>query len=127
MPVFNLKSPMVYRCQIHHYHSRLSRLYVRAYKGQAQIPAFYLLFSDVGYWEGPVSWQGIAFEIAPKDEAIELMLETGMIGPAIRQFPDAYASLTDHVNLYVTPTMHRPVRIIAGSASRILDIPPELK
>lgn len=118
---------MLYRCQVHHYHARLSRLYIRAYKGQAQLPAFYMLFSDVGYWEGPVSWQGIAFEIGPKDACIELMLETGIIGPAIHQFPDAYASLTDHVKLYITPTGHRPVRIIAGSASRIVDIPPELR
>lgn len=127
MPVFNVKSPMLYRCQLHHYHSRLSRLYIRAYKGNAPLPAFYLLFTDVGYWEGPVSWQGLAFEIAPKDEAIDLMLKTGMIGPAIHQFPDAYASLTDHVNLYVMPAAACPVRILAGSASRISDVPSELK
>lgn len=127
MPVFNVKSPMLYRCQLHHYHSRLSRLYVRVYKGQAQFPAFYLLFADVGYWEGPVSWQGVAFEIAPKEDAIDLMLATGMIGPAIHQFPDAYASLTDHVQLYVMAAAGHPVRILAGSASRIADVPPELK
>lgn len=127
MTVFDIANPMQYRCQIHLYHSRLSRLYIRAYKGNAPLPAFYLLFSDVGYWEGPVSWQGVNFRVAHKDVCIDLMLKTGMVGPAILQFPDAYASLTDHVDLYIGQTGQQPVRVVAGSATRLPDIPDALK
>ena len=42
--VFNITEPYRYRCQLHHYHSRLSRLYLCVYKDGRTTPAFYLLF-----------------------------------------------------------------------------------
>lgn len=124
--IFGIAQPMIYRCHIHRYYSGLSRLYVRAFKGQQQVPAFYLLFSDVGYIEGPVNWQGVDFHIAPQQECLDLMLQTGMIGPAILQFPDAYASITDYARLYVARAAHSPLRIIASSAALLNDLPAEL-
>ena len=124
--IFNISNPYLYRCHVHHYHSRLSRLYLRVFKGQQQTPAFYLLFSDVGYIDGPINWQGADFRIAPAEDCIELMLQTGMIGEAVLQFPDAYASLTATSRLYVVETAHTPVRIIAGSAALLRQIPDEL-
>lgn len=124
--LFDIAQPMIYRCHIHRYYSGLSRLYVRAFKGQQQVPAFYLLFSDVGYVEGPINWQGVAFHIAPHEECVELMLQTGMVGPAILQYPDAYASLTDYAHLYVARTTHSPLRIIASSATLLNDLPADL-
>lgn len=125
--VFAIPQPMRYRCQVHRYYSGLSRLYVRCYKDRQELPAFYLLFTDVGYWEGPVNWQGVDFQAAPHDDCIDLLVKTGIIGPAVLQFPDAYAPITEHVTLYVAQTLHTPVRVIAGSATRIPDIPAELK
>jgi hypothetical protein len=118
---------MLYRCHVHRYFSGLSRLYIRVFKGQQTIPAFYLLFSDVGYYEGPISWQGADFDIAPEDDCIALMLKVGMVGEAILQFPDAYASITETAKLYIVTTTHTPVRFIAGGASLLTDIPNELK
>lgn len=125
--ILNLKNPMLYRCHLYRYYAGLSRVYMRAFYGQQQEPAFYLLFSDVGYIEGAVSWQGVDFKIAPEQECIDLMLKTGMIGEAVLQFPDAYASITDTAKLYVTQTMHQPTRIIASSVTMFKDIPAELK
>jgi hypothetical protein len=125
--IFNLPTPMLYRCHVHRYFSGLSRMYIRVFKGQQNIPAFYLLFSDVGYYEGSISWQGADFSIAPEDEAIELMLRVGMVGEAILQYPDAYASITENAKLYVVRTTHTPVRFIAGSASLLPDVPDELR
>lgn len=130
--IFNLPAPSLYRCHVHHYHTRLSRLYIRVFKapqGNAstmQIPAFYVLFSDVGYVEGPINWEGANFCIAQHQECIDLMLETGMIGKAVLQFPDAYAAITDTARLYVVKTEHSSVRIIASSAARLPSLPPEL-
>ncbi len=124
--IFNLTTPHQYQCHVHHYHSRLSRLYVRVFQGQAQIPAFYLLFSDVGYVEGPINWQGANVSIAPHQECIDLMLETGMIGPAVLQFPDAYAAITDSVHLYVIETTKNSVRIIGSSVARLATLPATL-
>ncbi len=127
MNIFNLTAPSLYRCHIFRYYNGLSRLYLRVFKGQQDIPAFYLLFSDVGYVDAPVTWQSADFRIAPPDDCIALLLQTGLIGQAILQFPDAYAAITENSNLYVVDTPHTPIRIIAGNVVLLPDISPDLK
>jgi len=127
--IFNITNPDLYRCQILHYHNRLSRLYLAVFKGndRAVPPVFYLLFSDVGYFDCPVTWQGAGFDIAPPDDCIQLLLDTGLVGSAILRFPNAYASITDHARLYVATTAtERPIRIIANSANMVHDLPAQL-
>lgn len=125
--VFNISKPAGYRCQVFHYHRKLSRLYLSVYKGQREQPAIYILFSDVAYVEAPMSWLGAGFNIAPKQACIDLMIELGLIGPAIRQFPDAYASITDYARLYTVHTPYSAVRIIASSGTLLQSIPPEIQ
>ncbi len=124
---FNISQPMRYRCQAHHYHRKLSRLYLSVYKGQHSEPAFYLLFSDVAYIDAPMSWHGADFEIAPRQECIDLLLKLGLVGQAIQQFPDAYAAITDYARLYRARSVNCLVRIIASSAAILQDIPAEIK
>lgn len=124
--IFNITKPTAYRCQIFHYHRKVSRLYLSVYQGQKNVPAFYLLFSDVGYIEAPMSWMSVDFEIADKQECIELMLQTGLVGEAIHQFPDAYASITDYARLYQIHTIHNPIRIIASSGTMMNRVPDEI-
>jgi len=125
--IFNISKPQLYRCQVHHYHSRLSRLYLRVFKGQSEVPAFFLLFSDVAYFDCPVNWQGADFQIAERDDCIQLLLETGLVGRAILQFPNAYASITDYAYLYIAHTQTgRAVRILASSANMVHSLPDEL-
>ncbi|MCA9887514.1 MAG: hypothetical protein KC546_04040 [Anaerolineae bacterium] len=124
--IFNITEPERYRCQVFHYHSRLSRLYLRVYKDQNQHPAFHLLFADVAYFDCPVTWQGIDFRIAEYDECLQLMLDTGLVGQAILRFPGAYASLTEYTRLYETVTDKRSIRIIAGSGTLLQHLPAEL-
>lgn len=125
--IFNITDGDQYRCQVHHYHSRVSRLYLRVYKGQTDIPVFYLLFSDVAYFDCPVNWQGSNFSVAAADDCITLMLEAGLVGQAILQFPNAYASITAYARLYVAETnAQRPVKIIANSANMVKSLPSEL-
>ena len=124
--VFNISKPERYRCQMHHYHRKLSRLYLSVYQGQREMPAFFLLFSDVAYVQAPTSWLGAGFDIAAKQDCLDLMLEAGLVGPAIRDFPDAYASVTEYARLYTLRLPGAPVRIIAGSASLLQRIPAEL-
>lgn len=127
--IFNISNPEAYRCQILHYHNRLSRLYISVFKGQDRAtPAiFYLLFSDVAYFECPVTWQGADFNIAPSDNCIQLMLDTGLVGEAILRFPNAYASITDYANLYLAQTsLEKEIRIIASSANMLRDLPSDI-
>ncbi len=124
---FNITQPQRYRCQVFHYHRKLSRLYLSVYQGRREQPAFYLLFSDVAYIEAPMSWLGADFEIAARDECIALMLRLGLIGEAIHQFPDAYASITDYARLYRARSPHSVVRLIASSAAILQRVPAEIQ
>jgi hypothetical protein len=124
---FNITNPGRYRCQVFHYHRKLSRLYLSVYQGNRQQPAFYLLFSDVAYIEAPMSWLGVGFDIAEREECIGLMLEAGLVGEAIHQFPDAYASITDYARLYRARAVHSVIRIIASSAAILQTIPGEIQ
>ncbi len=125
--IFNITEPQRYRCQVLHYHVRVSRLYVRVYKDQQDTPLFYLLFSDVGYLQCPISWQGLHFNIGTQEACIELMLKEGLIGRAILQFPNAYASITEYARLYEAQTTESAIHIIASSASLLERIPPEIE
>ena len=125
--IFNISQPDDYRCQIHHYHSRVSRLYLSVFKGQSRTPIFYLLFSDVAFFDCPVNWQGADFSIGSQDDCIELMLNRGLIGQAILQFPNAYASITEYARLFICDTSTGvPVRLIANAASMIQSLPSDL-
>jgi len=121
--IFNITQPERYRCQMIHYHNRLSRLYISVMKEQNPAPAFYLLFSDVGYMDCPVNWQGVNFRIAQSEECLELMLSVGIIGQAILQFPNAYASITDYARLFIMETSQQPIRIIASGATQLRQLP----
>ncbi len=121
--VFNIKTPQIYRCHVHRYYSGLSRLYVRAFKGNAQEPAFYLLFSDVGYFEGTMNWQGVNFRRAAAQECLTLMQKSGMLADTP---PEMLQALAEVVHLYILNTEHSSVKIIAGHATRLNEIPSEL-
>ncbi len=124
---FNISKAQGYRCQIFHYHRRLSRLYLSVYQGLRTQPAFYILFSDVAYIDAPMSWQSADFDIAERQACIALMLEVGLIGQAIQQFPDAYAAITDYARLYRVRGPQRQIRIIASSAAILKTIPKEIQ
>ena len=124
---FNISDPKRYRCQVHHYHRKLSRLYLSVYKGARNDPAFFLLFSDVAYIDAPMSWLSAEFDIAASQECVELLLRAGIVGEAIHQFPDAYASITDYARLYQVRSARNLVQIVASSAAILRDIPAEIK
>ncbi len=124
--IFALQGAAMYRCQVYRYFNGLSRLYLSVFKPYQQVPFCYILFSDVGYFEGPMSWESADFFKAPPEQCIDLMLKTGLIGEAIFTFPDAYASITETMNLYSVRTPHKPIRIIAGGAIRMDSIPEGL-
>ena len=124
---FNISDPKRYRCQVHHYHRKLSRLYLSVYKGARSEPAFYLLFSDVAYIDAPMSWLGAEFDIAERNACIELLLRVGLVGEAIHQFPDAYASITDYARLYQARAARNVIRIVASSAAILQNIPAEIR
>lgn len=124
--IFEIKGAQLYRCQVYRYFSGLSRLYLSVFRPQQNVPAFYILFSDVAYFEGPMNWQSVDFYEAPAQDCIDLMLKTGIIGPAVLQFPDAYASITDVARLYRVDTPGTPIQIIASTPSILDSVPTNI-
>lgn len=125
-PAFEIAAPALYRCHIHYYHSRLSRLYVRCFKGMAAEPAFYLLFADVAYIDAPVNWQGVGFQIAPMDDCLLLMGQLGLVDPRWLEDAETRAALGEATRLYMLETPHTSIRIVAGAANQLDSLPPEL-
>ena len=121
--IFNISEAHLYRCQVLHYSARVSRLYISVMKEASTTPVFYLLFSDVGYMDCPMNWQGADFAIVTQDECIQLMLDTGLIGQAILRFPNAYASLTEYARLYTVKTATHTIRLIASAANMVTQLP----
>jgi hypothetical protein len=124
--VLDLKAPQLYRCQVYRYFSGLSRLYLSLFKPYQTVPAAFVLFSDVAYFEGPVTWQSADFHIGPSQDCVDLLLKTGIIGEAVLQFPDAYASITDSARLYLVDSPNSQIKIIAGSVSQLDSVPDDL-
>lgn len=124
--VFKITDSRQYRCQVYRYFSGLSRLYLSVFKPNQAAPAFYILFSDVAYFEGPVNWQSVDFYIGASEDCLDLLLKTGIIGPAVLQFPNAYATITDAVRLYLVDTPNSQIRIIASSAARLDSVPANI-
>ena len=76
--VFGIENPEEYTCFIEKYSAGLSRLRIKAYKGQFEPEeAMNLFFGGVCYFEGHVVWQGVNFTVGEPSEALELMRKVG--------------------------------------------------
>lgn len=125
-PIFKIASPEVYSCNILRYDTRLSKIYVRVFNVRNADPSFYLLFTDVGYFEGPLNWQGAGLYKAPAKSCLSLMVEVGMVKDFMLDDPDTLAALEETANLYQFKTKFRPVQLIAGNVVMRDKAPPEL-
>ncbi len=124
-PIFEIKTPEVYRCNILRYDTRLSKIYVRAFNGMSDDPSFYLLFTDVGYFEGPLNWQGAAIYKASSELCLKLMVDVGMVADFMMDDPDTLAALKETANLYLFKTKFRPIQLVAGNVVMRNNVPPE--
>jgi hypothetical protein len=122
---FNIKAPNLYRCNVYRYSSMLSQLYIRVFKGMSVAPSFYLFFSDVGYFEGPMNWGGVDFQLQTPDDCLDLMRGMGMVEDFLLDDPDTREALMESAHLYTVKTKHSTIRIVAGEAVMMADVPPE--
>lgn len=124
--LFGFDTPSDCRCNVYRYHSGLSRLYIRVFKGMSEEPLCYLLFSDVGYYEGPFNWQGADFQRGHPDDCLQLMGDAGLVENIMLDDPDTRAALAEAVHLYRVETGFQPVQIIAGDAIRLEAAPDDV-
>lgn len=120
--IFKLDTPKLYRCNVYRYNSNLSQLHIRVFRGLNTTPNFYLLFTDVGYFEGPMNWQNADFTRESGEACLDLMLEAGMVQNINLDDPDTRQALAEAAYLYIVKTSHTTIRIIAGSAVRLTEL-----
>ncbi|MFZ4816046.1 MAG: hypothetical protein ACOYL5_16035 [Phototrophicaceae bacterium] len=125
--VFELDAPKLYRCNVFRYFSGLSRLYIRVFKGRNEAPSFYLFFSDVGYFEGPMNWQSADFRRLSPEDCLSLMGQTGMVEDFLLDDPDTRDALKEAAHLYIVQTPHTTIRIIAGELVMLQKLPDDLR
>jgi hypothetical protein len=126
--VFEITRPEEYRCNVYRYSSSLSKLYVRVFKGMAESPSFYLLFSDVGYFDGPMNWSGVDVQRASAEDCLALMVHVGMVTDFMLDDLDTREALAEAAHLYSVQTHDAgyTVRIIAGEVIMLADVPDNI-
>ncbi len=71
----DINNPLSYQCLVYSYRAGHSQLDIRVDKlgefGSAK--AFFLIFGEVEYFEGPVLWQGVNFELGSSEECERLL------------------------------------------------------
>jgi hypothetical protein len=81
---------------------------------------FYLLFTEVQYFEGPMSWKGVGFQLGTSDECLTLLQKR----PAISKLPETdLQSMINTIKLFKFESQDL-VRILAGAVRASKDIPP---
>lgn len=124
--VFDIQTPGIYKCNVFRYHSGLSKLYIRVFKSANSAPSFYIFFSDVGYFEGPMNWTSVDLRMAPPSQCLDLMRDTGLVEDFMLDDEDTRQALADATHLYVIQTAHTTIRIIAGEAVMLNDAPNDI-
>jgi hypothetical protein len=104
-------NPEEYSCIVWRYHSSHSMLLIQLHKGDiVEGDVSYLMFGEVAYYEGQMSWKGAEFHIAPVDECIKLFQKLGW-GKDDNIPIESYLA---NNRLYIFRNTKTAVRILAG-------------
>jgi hypothetical protein len=112
--IFEIEDPEAYSCFIERYLAGLHRLWIRAYKGHLEGENTLTLYlGGVGYFEGPMGWQGANFTIGEPNELLDLMQKVEAIDDAAANQIDVSST---GLHLFKVKLPRSEIRIIATSA-----------
>ncbi len=119
----DITNPSAYHCRVWSYLASHSQLLVRVHKGDFVTgDTFYLLFAEVLYFDGPMSWQGVTFHLGTSEECWELVRKR----PGFSEIPQEERLLAlKKVRLYTFEAQDCTVRILAGNVHRNKDFPSD--
>jgi len=123
-----LTAPESYDCVVWSYLVSHSLLLVRALKDDSGTndemlasDLFYLLFSNVRYFEGGFAWQGINFDLGTSEECLQLMRLTN--GSKALDIPDEAILKYYHLIKFSTP--QGQIRVLASDIRKIAHVPKD--
>ena len=107
-----------YYCSVWLYQRSHSEMVVKLSKSDelSDPDKFYVLFTWVVYYEGPLKWQGEVFQLGSDMECKELLQKLGYT------YPDELIS-SGKFHLYVSHTTEYNVRVIAAKYSKLNKLP----
>jgi hypothetical protein len=108
--VFELAEPANYRAEVYYYQRRLGRMFLRLTRSGDPL---YIQLSNVSYIEAPSFWSGASFRTATQNEYEAFVREKEL---SINHFADK------SMRLYILDG-EQPVRIVAGTARMLDDLP----
>lgn len=111
--VFELQEPTTYRTEVYHYQRRLGRMYLRVTKGSEPT---YIQLSNVRYIEAPSAWSGADFRTATQSEYEAFIAEKHL---QINHLAE------ESMRLYLLDGA-MPVRIVAGTAQIVNELPKDI-
>ncbi len=111
-----IKKPDSYVCEILKYVLGHKNLCIYAKKNGKLVhnDNFYIVFSFVAYFAGPMSWIGSYFRIDTRDETMKILRKSGY---DISSVPENF------FNLYTINFKDEPIRILAQGVTISKDIP----
>ena len=117
---FNISDPTLCNCAVFRYTRSLRHLIVVVHEQvNNPEPAFYLSFESVWYFQGPMSWTSVDFELSDTNERKEL-LQKGIV-KIEEEMIDTF------VQQHVLFTIRKPafnIQIFAGNCAILKNISP---
>jgi hypothetical protein len=117
--VFALEEAENYNCIVWRYQIAHSTLLLRLdlpNKFRDKATTYYLAFSGVYYFEGPIRWQSAAFQLGNKDELGEIVDRVEKAASMSADEREAF--ITEYSHLYKVVTPDFEVKIIANRKAR---------
>jgi len=116
--IIDVDEPLSYNCVVWGYLPGHSQLLIRLYKEGFLDESLYLGFDTVIYFEGPMSWVGVDFQLGQADECKMLLKKIGIIV--------AEEAIEEFLRLRRLFIINRPegqIRIFAGRIHLVKEIP----
>ena len=120
--IFPLKESDEYSCHVFTYELGHSGLYIGvSHRTRPTETAFYLYFTDVRYFQCPVSWSGLGFEmLEDAQEHLNILTELR----CFKAYPKDF--LLRATKVYLIDTPHLDVKIVAGEVEQTQLLPQHL-
>lgn len=116
--IVDVDEPHSYNCVVWGYLPGHSQLLIRLYKEDFLNESLYLGFDTVIYFEGPMNWVGVDFQLGQPDECKRLLKKIGL--------NVAKEALEEFLRLRRLFIINRPegqIRIFAGNVHLVKEIP----
>lgn len=111
--VFDIANPQEYACVVRKYSAGHSALHIQAVSNFKPPDIFYMVFYPVEFFSGPMTWQGVDFQIGSAEETLEIFNRIERYRHVSKQ---ALMNRPYNLRLYIIKTPLGLIQIVAAEA-----------